>query len=362
MGGTMSFFKTFFNSKQNNARNEQDKIFTIPPKLTATEISTVQLTLQDKKLWSVSCILLSKPIGEWQVSLALDCSYSMRGYYGKGLTQMPPVEILKEYQKLGDLEEIAMEGEKFLKIAPAAMEDLEKRGFSKRTENIIEPLSKKLSIYLLSNVCQNIAIDYYSCGEGNAVETVSTFTKDSYEKIKLDGPKQFTFGKHSKLVPFVKNFVSRHTEKNTICFIITDGMIDDWSELKSYSRTLLKEIISNKRKHLKFVLLIVGEEMPTALPVQIKELQDSYVLWDYKIIKDLRVLEEIFLGVNGEEQIIADTGIIYDDKNNVLREYNNGVPAKLAFSMSVESDSFSINIGEKIIQQKIPMMAYHLKD
>lgn len=360
----MSFLANFFQRKQNNISSEQDKTFTIPPRLTAAELSTVQLTMQSKKLWSVSCILLSKPIGTWEIALGLDSSYSMRDYYGKGIIGMPPAYILKEYQKLGELEQLAMDGDNFLKISPSAMIDLEKRGLSKRTENIIDPLTQKLLHYFINNICETVAVDYYSCGEGNALEKVGSFTKDNYEKINLTGPDQFTFGKRSKLMPFITNFAKGQTKNSAICFMITDGIITDWAELKNYSKTLSNEIFTKKRNPLKFILLVVGEEIPEALSRQVSSLNEhnSYVLWELKVVNELRSLAELFSKVNGEEQIVADSGIIYDDKNNILREYKNGLPTKIEFTMSVEADEFSIMIGDKVIRQKIPMRAYHLKD
>lgn len=359
----MSFLANFFQRKQNNISSEQDKTFTIPPRLTAAELSTVQLTMQSKKLWSVSCTLLSKPIGTWEIALGLDSSYSMRDYYGKGLIGMPPADMLKEYQKFGELEQMDMDGDKFLKVASSAMADLEKRGLSKRTENIVEPLTKKLINYFTDNVCKAVDVAYYSCGEGNAFEKVGIFTQDSPEKT-IDGPDQFTFGKRSKLEPVIKNFAKESTEKDTICIIITDGIIDDWTEISRYSKILTSEIVAQKRKKLKIILLLVGEEVPDSLSSQLASLNadNDCGLWDFKVSAELRSLEELFLQINSNSNIVADTVLINDEYNNILREYKNIVPTQVEFNMSVESDCFSITMGDQVIQQKIPMIAYHLKE
>ncbi|NET54147.1 MAG: VWA domain-containing protein, partial [Merismopedia sp. SIO2A8] len=136
---------------------------------------------------------------------------------------------------------------------------------------------------------------------------------------------------------------------------ITDGKLDDLDAVKKYTIQLAKQIADNKRNFVKFVLVGVGSDIDQH---QLEELDDFSTgtgidIWDYKIAQDMKALVEIFAEVVDENQIVAPTGTIYDSAGNRIKQYTDGLPAKVSLSLPASCQWFELEVYGQRIRQTV---------
>src|SRR5207248_2873797 len=165
------------------------------------------------------------------------------------------------------------------------------------------------------------------------------------------------FGTGTQLLPAVRYFVERFREAPWGFYVfVTDGELHDLDAVKEYSTRLARDIAAGRRKPLKFVLIGLG---PDANEGQMEELDDLDTgtpidLWDHKLAKEMRVLQEIFAEVVDKNARVADNGRILDAHGNVLRNYSDGgLPAYLEFEAPLGSDYFTLEVNGSRIHQAL---------
>jgi hypothetical protein len=93
---------------------------------------------------------------------------------------------------------------------------------------------------------------------------------------------------------------------------------------------------------------------------QMEALDDLYTgtnidLWDHKIAREMRVLQEIFAEVVDKNARVADHGKILDADGKVVKDYSSlGLPAFIEFELPMGAKSFVLDVNGQQIQQDIP--------
>jgi hypothetical protein len=233
--------------------------------------------------------------------------------------------------------------------------------------NVVEPVAKTMAKYL-ANFSANgkTRIIYWACSpDGSQIEEIGDFGADDLQQLTIGGPKKQQWGRFTELLPPVKYFTEQVFKDSqwAICIFVTDGIIKDIEEVKTYCLNFAKEISSGRRSFIKYVLIGVGEEIDEG---QMEELDDMFEgtgikdpagedidLWDHKLARDMKKIEEIFAEVVSENAIVAGSGKIYDSFGKIVKEYADGVPSLLRFSMPSGSTSFTLEIADNKITQDI---------
>ena len=70
-------------------------------------------------------------------------------------------------------------------------------------------------------------------------------------------------------------------------------------------------------------------------------------IWDHKIAKDMRMIEEIFAELVDETVIVTSPSTIYDDSNHIVVHFTDGLPGKVVFRMPKTSVFFDLEVGGK---------------
>src|SRR5262249_17432662 len=123
--------------------------------------------------------------------------------------------------------------------------------------------------------------------------------------------------------------------------------------VKRLTIKMCREIANKRRNPLKCVLIGVGEGINEGQMEELDDLESGtdVDIWDHKIARDMRSLIEIFAEVVSENQIVADTARIYDETGQVVKAFNDGLPARVSFTMPATSKFFELEVnGEKIKQ------------
>ena len=231
--------------------------------------------------------------------------------------------------------------------------------------NVMEPVAKGIAGFL-TNFAGDGKVDmiYWACSpDGSKIEEIGSISGDEVAALRIHGPKKQQWGRGTKLLPPLKNFMENKMKGSSwsLVVFITDGIIEDINEVIKYCLALGQQISKGERKFVKLVLLGVGEE---AAEQQMQLLDDMFEgiglkdpqgneidLWCHKLASDMKKLEEVFAEVVSENTIVASQGRIFDSKGNEVKSYNDGLPAKLRFYLPKNSHSFALEYpGGKIVQ------------
>ncbi|MEX2215213.1 MAG: hypothetical protein WD768_13860 [Phycisphaeraceae bacterium] len=365
----MGFFSKLFGGGKAKGTPPTPKVKSkqLPSSMVAKEFGEVNIA-NDGRTSEISMTILMEPQGSgaegWQTGMAIDASGSMEGVFGKGLEDngggSPPTNLLQQYQQRGWLTFIRHEGQDYPILNGDAKSDLVAKGYFKWTANVVEPVCRQVTAYLASQLDADggTTVIYWACGDGSQIDVIGDLTADDCEMAKFEGPAKYPFGQGTVLTPAVRYFVDRFADaKNGMYIFMTDGELHDLEEVKKYTIKLCKEIAAKKRNPVKCVLIGIGDDINED---QMEELDDldsgtEVDIWDHKIAKEMRSLMEIFAEVVSENQIVAPSGRIFDDQGTMVKQYTDGLPAKISFSMPASSKSFELEVMGQRIKQSVVM-------
>jgi len=233
------------------------------------------------------------------------------------------------------------------------------------SENVVEPVARAMAGYLARfSSSATVNLVYWACSpDGGGLEEIGEVSETQARSLAVPGPRKLSWGRKTKLLPPVQHFVDGvfRTAPWSICVFVTDGKIDDLEEVKQFCWQYARQIAVGKRSFCKLVLLGVGEEVDEK---QMEELDDMFEgsgirtpagddvdLWDHKLAREMRQLQEVFAEVVSEKIIVADRGRILDASGRSVADYSDGVPALLRFSLPKGCTSFTLELpGGRVTQ------------
>ena len=258
--------------------------------------------------------------------------------------------ILMEPRREGTQTGIALDGSSSMRM---------NYGYGDIPVNQVSPAAQRIASYLAGKLDADggTTFLYWATGErGDEIEVVGDLTAKEALDHPFGPPK--VYGNDTQLVPAVKYFVERFADAPWGFYVfITDGSINDLGRVKSYTCQLARDIAAGKRNPVKFVLIGVGSDVNEE---QMEELDDLYTgtdldLWDHKIAREMRVLQEIFAEVVDKNARVADHGKIKDADGRLIKDYaGEGLPAFLDFEVQPETKSFTLEVNGASINQELP--------
>ncbi len=352
--------------------------FQMPANLVVAEFGEVNVRRNTAELKEAKChvefTIAMEPQGQfaegWRTGLALDASASMKRAYGRKIEARVDPELLTTYIKQGRLRAYVEDGEPTRKIQREAFAEIQEKGYEVNyTKNILQPLVQDFTAYLSGSLdgTGKTSIIYWGCGKGDEIQVLGEFDAASCRELKIFGPANFQLGKTTNLLPAIAYFTNQSSfadqgatkqysqAQHGIYIFLTDGRIDDLEQVKNYTKELALEIAVSKRNYLKLILIGIGNDVDR---YQLQELDDfdtglDIDIWDYKIASEMTNLTQIFAEVVNENQIIAETGSIYDDAGICVKSYPKGLPAKVDFIMRDDSKWFELEVNNQRIRQSI---------
>jgi hypothetical protein len=333
----------------------------LPSTIVAKEFGEVNIRRVGNQLEVVFTILMEPEGSEaegWQTGVALDASRSMIKWYGHGLRGKIPPHIIDEYARRGWAREAFRDGRTVKTLEESAYSDAIARGFLQRTANIMEPMAREFVGYLADNLDADggTTVIYWACGDGSQYEVVGDFTGQQCRQMRVEGPTETSFGEGTQLRPAMQYFVERfHDAERGMYIFLTDGKLDDLDAVKRYTTQLARQIQAGKRNAVKCVLIGVGEQVEESQMEQLDDLDTGtdVDIWDHKIAAEMRSLVEIFAEVVHENQIVAPTARIFDASGNVVKNFSDGLPAKVSFTMPVLSPWFELEVAGQRVRQSV---------
>ena len=306
--------------------------------------------------------ILMEPIKEGsQTGVALDGSISMQDPFGRAWVYASNVDdsVVERLKNQGKAKAIVQDGKTMLEYTTEGWQELVNLGFVVQTSNIVEPIARDVIPHLADKIDADggTTLIYWACGAvGDKIEEVGDLTADEAEIANYNGPKDW--GMSTQLLPAMKYFIERFDDAEWGFYVfITDGKIDDLPAVKNYTADLSRRIGAGKSKPVKCVLIGVGPDVDQSQMEQLDDLPEELDLpvdiWDHKIASDMRDLRDIFAEVVDEAAIVAPNGRILDDSGKVTANFSDGVPTLLRFSLPLNAQSFTLEVGSNRIEQKL---------
>jgi hypothetical protein len=234
--------------------------------------------------------------------------------------------------------------------------------------NFVQPVARTMAKYLANfDSDGNTTVIYWACGVGGGeIQELGDMNCDQAGSFEFSTPVKPGTG--TQLLPAIKYFTETKFPSApwAIFVFITDGVLEDLDQVKQYSLQLGSEIAKGKRNFTKFVLIGLGDQVDEQLMEELDDLDygglkdtngDDIDLWDHKMAKDMKKLEEIFAEVVSEQMILSPSATVIDSTGAAVKpkdreSYSDGLPALLDFTMSPGSNSFTLNLpsGQSITQ------------
>lgn len=235
--------------------------------------------------------------------------------------------------------------------------------FRQEKDNIVQPIARMMVAHLASfSANGSTSVIYWACGAGGKeIEVVGDVSEQKAASFAFAGPKRFGTG--TRLLPPVRYFTEekfRDVPWN-MCVFITDGIIEDLAEVKTYSIEIAKKIAAGKRSPLKFVLIGVGSEVDEKQMAELDDLDASAGLevdiWDHKLAAHMKSLDEVFAEVVSETTIVAPSASVLDSVGRPVvvtdermkptgKGFSDGLPGKFYFLLPAGSTAFTVRLPE----------------
>jgi len=227
--------------------------------------------------------------------------------------------------------------------------------------NEVAPVAKAMLKFLAGYAGDgSVNMIFWAVGPGG--KDIEDLGKIEYSKVDAlkdnDLKPKKLLGRSTHLLPAIQHFTEGMLKDApwAMAVFITDGAIDDMDEVEKYTEQMAVEVDSGRRKLVKLVLIGFGEYIQADQLEKLDNFEASVDvdIWSSKMASEMEALYEIFDEVMSENLILAPTGKIFDDSGRLLKAYNDGIPAKLEFTLQPGSKGFKLEIpGQPTIEQDL---------
>ena len=301
----------------------------------------------------------------WQTGVALDGSKSMQDEFGGERLEWTREMSADEKNAMmakghGNIRNI--DGRSYFEFSVAGLEAAERDGLLRRIkeDNEVQALARNAIPYLADKLDEDggTTVIYWACGErGDRVEVLGDFTGEEARLADYNGPLEW--GEGTYLMPAIRYFLDRFKDAKMGFYVfVTDGAINDFEEVKKFTEQLSHDMDAGRCNEVKLVLIGVGSDINRKQLEELDDLPDELDLpvdvWDHKIAKEMRGVSDIFAELVDENMILAPSGRILDSAGEVAKDFSDGLPALLKFTLPLESTGFSLEIaGGNVVRQDL---------
>lgn len=225
--------------------------------------------------------------------------------------------------------------------------------------NVVQPVARMMAEYLANfDSDGNTTVVYWACGLGDSLEELGDMNAQKSRTFEFNEPK--SPGKGTRLLPAIRYFAEQKfpTAPWGIYVFITDGVIEDLDAVKAYTLEIGRQMSSGQRNFIKFVLIGLGHNIDEDQMSQLDDLDygglqlpngDDVDLWDHTTAAEMKSLDEIFKECVSKNTLISPSAQIVDSNGQPVKpldgkNYADGLPALVEFSMSRDSTSFTLTL------------------
>jgi hypothetical protein len=228
-------------------------------------------------------------------------------------------------------------------------------------DNIVEPQARWILEYLATKDRNGLLrVAYWATGTAGSIEQIGELQGKDVQNYKFPGPKKF--GNQTNLKPAIEDYVEyledqmQHGARQGCAVFITDGVIHDAHEVKTYCEYLVKLMKKGKLPRMNFILVGVGKDVDEEQMEDIchEEYEGFGHLWCHRIAEEVNQMAELVAVLVDESMTVASGGTITDDKGRVLARYESRLPAILEFKVPEGVHSFTLEVNGQKFTQPLP--------
>jgi len=231
--------------------------------------------------------------------------------------------------------------------------------------NYVQAVARKIGdlLTLVTKSGKVSAIYWAVSPDGSKTEEIGEFDESGWSQASIDGPVKQKWGNATKLLPALKyGFESVAVDANfTMGIIITDGIIEDEADCINYCLKIGEEIVKNKRKPVKLILIGIGSEVDED---QLQRFDDLFEgkgididLFSHGMVASMKEEADILGVLYGEliteKVIVAPSGSVEDSSNRTLKSWPDGLPGKFRFTLPKGETEFIVRAANQQIKQSI---------
>ncbi len=249
--------------------------------------------------------------------------------------------------------------------ASRSMSDMFGGGVFSSQPNYVQAVARKTGkILCCFTHSGSVTLLLWALGPGGArIKEIGTFDDAGCERIEVEKPQMMGTG--TQVLPVLKHVVDKLGAKAKMALgvVITDGVLEDHAAAKQYALQLGQEIADGRRGKVKFVLIGVGSEVDAG---QLEELDNLFEgtplqgkvdLFSSGIASTMKKEHEIVGAIIGElaseEKIVAPSGAVLDGKGGVVKNYADGLPERLRFTLPKGETAFTVHTPNGDVAQDI---------
>ncbi len=324
-------------------------------------MGVLRVCTQDDRCEVVASIFFEPDTSGCQTGVALDGSESMRSPLGQGWSfSMSYSESVSErLVQQGCATRVVQDGVQRVEFNQKGWDELLEAGLLVRDPNLMEPIAREVIPYLTEQIAGEgtTAVLYWGCGAGgDEIEVLGEYRSAEARAAKYEGPK--VWGEGACLLPALRYFVDRFAEAAFGFYVfIADGKIEDFEALKEYTAFLAGRIASEQANPLKCVLIGVGALVDKRQLFELDQLSRAqgaeFRIWSTKMAATMRDLQQVFEEAVDDHMRVAPCGRVRDEEGYGLRGRENGLPAKLVFTLPKDAVSITLEVDGRVIGQPL---------
>jgi hypothetical protein len=186
---------------------------------------------------------------------------------------------------------------------------------------------------------------YWSCGfDGREVELVGDLDGENLDRHRFRGPR--ISGACSRLAPPLYDYVAYlraqpiPAERGCV-FFLTEGVLDDADEAARLSAELARAIALGQSPRLTFILVSMSETSAHPVARIVAQLNQAagQPLWRCRTSEELSLVPALATGAVDRAAAVSG-GAILDEDGNLLRAYDEPLPAVLEFQLPAGARAF----------------------
>ncbi len=331
-------------------------------------LGEVDLCRTESEIEVLATILLdpTEGIEGCKTGVALDCSYSMSTSFGEvrsAFLKPPTQEEINDYVERNMARKYMQDGIPMFELTThEAYRELVDKGviIENSYPNQVEEFCKSMIPMLASTLDadESVTLVYCCVGpDGSEYEVVGDLTAESAQQTAYVGTPG-NWGQGTRILPAIKVLMDKHAGAQKRFFIIiTDGALDDFEEVKQFTVELAHAIDAGTQGATKLVLIGVGDSISVEQLEELDDLPDTMALpvdiWDHKIAREMRSVNDVFAEVVDENKMIASSADLLDDEGNLVHKYTDGLAALLRFKLPLTAKGFEIVLptGARLVQK-----------
>jgi hypothetical protein len=139
---------------------------------------------------------------------------------------------------------------------------------------------------------------------------------------------------------------------------ILDGAIQDFPAVRDYCLQLAEQIETDRRSPVRLVLVGFGQQYIEQDGGQARALAAHFARMNTPVVAsvvadDLASIPRVASEVIMTNQVVAETGCVFDADGRAVRHFPNGLPGTIEFLLPSDSIAFSVSVGGQVYRQEL---------